>query len=325
MMSNAIGGYFELELPRPGPFLYPAAYEFQSARAAFLALLGAMKPHKVFMPHYICDSMIAPLEKSGVEYCFYSVDAEFNIIDDFDFSDLDWLLYVNYFGVCEKNIDRLLTKYNPRQLILDYSQAFYAFPRDCLATIYSPRKFFGVPDGGLLLTGLAICEAQTSDHDSFSRTMPGLKRLAETPEAGYTDYQKAEGSLKQCEPLKMSQLTRRILHSVDFETARLRRNENFYFLHHRLKGLNKISLDFQNVNGPLCYPFVTDSPDLRKHLIRERVFVATYWPETVTRVSNTSQELKFVNNLLPLPCDQRYDSYEMHRIVEICLDFLSCR
>ena len=325
MMSNAIGGYFELELPRPGNFLYPAAYKFQSARAAFLALLRTVKPRKVFIPHYICDSMIAPLEQSGVEYCFYSVDAEFNIIDDLEFSDSDWLLYVNYFGACEKNIDQLLTKYNPHQLILDHSQAFYAAPRDCMATIYSPRKFFGVPDGGLLLTELQICEPQSSDHVSFTRAMPGLKRLAETPEAGYTDYQKAERSLEQCEPLKMSQLTQRILHSVDFENARLRRNENFHFLHHRLKELNKISLNFQNINGPLCYPFLADSPDLRAHLIREKVFVATYWPETAARVSNTSHEIKFVNNLLPLPCDQRYDSNEMQRIVEVCLHFLSYR
>lgn len=324
-MNNAIGGYFELEFPKARPFLYPAAYEFQSARAAFLALLRTGKPSRVYMPHYICDSMVAPLEKAGVECLFYSIDGEFNIIDDFELGVSDWLFYVNYFGVCEKNIDGLFRRYNPRQLILDHSQAFYSPPRDCLATIYSSRKFFGVPDGGLLITGLPVAEPQESDQGSLSRAMSGLTRLAETPEAGYADYQKAEHSLEQCEPLKMSQLTRRILHGVDFEAAKTRRNENFLFLHGQLGGLNQIELDLQGIDGPLCYPFLVDSEDLRSHLIRARVFVATYWPETIARVSSNSHESKFVKSLLPLPCDQRYGLGEMEHMAKICLNFLSCR
>jgi hypothetical protein len=322
-MNSAIGGYFELEFPKAKPFLYPAAYEFQSARAAFLALLRTGKPSRVYMPHYICDSMVAPLENAGVECLFYSIDGEFNIIGDVELGEADWLFYVNYFGVCEKNIDGLFHHYNPRQLILDHSQAFYSPPRDCLATIYSARKFFGVPDGGLLLTGLPIAEPQESDQESLSRAISGLTRLAKTPEAGYADYQKAEHSLEQCEPLKMSQLTRRILHGIDFEAAKTRRNENFDFLHRHLGSLNQIELDLQNMDGPLCYPFLVDSVELRSHLIRERVFVATYWPETIARVSNNSHESKFVKSLLPLPCDQRYGVDAMLRVAEICLDFLS--
>lgn len=322
-MNSPIGGYFELEFPEPKAFLYPDAYEFQSARAAFLALLRAGKPSRVYMPHYICDSMVAPLEKAGVECRFYSIDDTFNIIDDIDVGETDWLFYINYFGICNSNIDKLFKRYNPCQIILDHSQAFYAPPRDCLATIYSSRKFFGVPDGGLLVTALAILEPQENDHGSLMRAIAGVTRLAETPEAGYTDYQKAECSLEQFEPLKMSQLTRRILHSVDFEAARVKRNNNFEFLHQRLGCLNKLSFDLINIDGPLCYPFFTDIVDLRAHLIRERVFVATYWPETVTRVSAASHELKFVKSLLPLPCDQRYSLDEMEYVAKICLNFFS--
>ena len=324
-MNSAIGGYFELEFPKPRPFLYPAAYEFQSARAAFLAQLRAAKPTRVFMPHYICDSMLSPLEKAGVECCFYFIDSDFNVIDDFDFFESDWLFYVNYFGVCGKNIERLFETYNPLQLILDHSQAFYTPPTNCLATIYSARKFFGVPDGGLLITSLPIREPQTIDHGSLARAIPGLTRLAETPEAGYIDYQKSEYTLAQCEPLKMSHLSRRILHSVNFESARLRRNENFYFLHLRLGCLNEFSFDLRGIDGPLCYPFLILSAGLRKFLIGERVFVANYWPEISGRGRGDCLEMRFARDLLPLPCDQRYDLQDMQRVAELCLNFLSCK
>ena len=322
-MNMAIGGYFELELPEPRPFLYPMARQFQSARAAFLALLRTGRPSRVFIPHYLCDSMLLPLKKAGVECIFYSMDDGFNIRDDIDLRATDWLLYVNYFGVCGNSVDRLRARYAPRQLVLDHSQAFYAAPRDCLATIYSPRKFFGVPDGGLLVTALPISEAQGMDQGSLARASSGLTRLAQTAEAGYAAYQEAEASLEQCEPLEMSQLSRRILHSVDIEAARMRRNANFAFLHQQLGSCNALALDLDSIDGPLCYPLLADATDLRAHLIRERIFVATYWPEVASRVGMVSQEREWVRNLLPLPCDHRYGLAEMQRIAQTCLPFLS--
>ena len=322
-MDTAIGGYFELELPERGPFLYPMAHQFQSARAAFLALLRAGRPSRVYMPHYLCDSMLAPLAIAGVECVFYSMDAGFNLIDEIDLRPSDWLLYVNYFGVCRKPIDRLRARHAASQLVLDHSQALYAAPGACLATIYSPRKFFGVPDGGLLVTALPVGKPQARDQGSLARARSGLRRLAQTAEAGYAAYQEAEASLEQCEPLQMSQLSQRILHSVDTEAARVRRNSNFAFLHQQLGGFNGLKIDLDSVDGPLCYPLLADTAGLRAHLIRERIFVATYWPEVASRVGAVSHELEWVRHLLPLPCDQRYGLAQMQRIAQTCLAFLS--
>jgi hypothetical protein len=64
--DKAIGGYFELELSRGRGEYYPDAYRFQSARAAFLALLQTGQPARVWMPRYLCDSMFEPLRRSGI-------------------------------------------------------------------------------------------------------------------------------------------------------------------------------------------------------------------------------------------------------------------
>ena len=59
-----------------------------------------------------------------------------------------WLLYVNYFGICQHQERQVLERFGASRVVLDRSQAFFADPIDCLATIYSPRKFFGVPTEG---------------------------------------------------------------------------------------------------------------------------------------------------------------------------------
>ena len=255
--NKAIGGYSELELPIFKSALYPQALGFQSARAAFFALLCLGKPDRVWIPHYICDSMLAPLKEAGIEFSFYSINEQFDIVDELDMRDSDWLLYVNYFGICGGNVDRILAKFNPHQVVLDHSQAFYAPPRECLATIYSPRKFFGIPDGGLLVTKCPVSVPSKIDDGSLSRSSHLLKRLTSSPEFGYADYLKAEQSLCDFEPRQMSYLTRSILESVNFEEARIRRNNNFSLCHEALGHINQLPIDLLNIEQtlPLLQPW----------------------------------------------------------------------
>lgn len=313
---KAIGGYFELELP-PGKEFYPDALMFQSARAAFLALLRVGAPRRVWMPRFICGSMFAPLYQADIECLFYSIDDKLDISDQIKLDDGDWLLYVNYFGICSRQVDRVLTRFNPYQVVIDNSQAFFSPSRDCLATIYSPRKFFGVPDGGLLFSQLQISLPEEEDSGSLNRMVRLLTRLAESPEAGYEDYQRAEMSLQDIEPRRMSRLTQRLLLSLDFEVIRRKRNDNFRSLHERLGEYNPLQIDLSAVDGPLCYPFITKEAGLRQELINERIFVPTYWPDILSREDEGSYEYWMVNACLALPCDQRYDKSEMERILAI--------
>ena len=44
------------------------------------------------------------------------------------------------------------------------------------------------------------------------------------------------------------------------------------------------------------------------------------WPDVLERVSEDSIEYGLVQNILPLPCDQRYGMEEMDYISEVVLD-----
>lgn len=313
-----IGGYFELELPC-GALPHQGSVQLQSARAAFLVMLRAGKPGRVWMPRYICDAMHTPLRMAGIECVWYDVDERLAVDDRVKLETDDWLLYVNYFGLCEKNVATLMRRFPPGQIVLDYSQAFFAAPEDkALATIYSPRKFLGVPDGGMLYSRNPLDQPKHQDEESIFRSSHLIKRLADTPESGYADYQTAEASLAECEPKRMSKLTERILASVDVESARKKRRDNFLFLQERLGAENRFDCELSEEAVPLCYPFQTDDPELRARLIKNRIFVATYWPDAIGRVDDEWAE-KMIKNLLPLPIDQRYGLEDMERMVTVIM------
>lgn len=313
-LNNAVGGYFELELPSSRSTKYDNAIKYQSARAAFLALLRTRKPSRVWMPRYICDSMLAPVTAMGVDPYFYSLDECFGIIDDVVLRSTDILLYVNYFGVCFGEMKKVLERLNRSQVVLDLSQAFYTEPQDCLATIYSPRKFFGIPDGGLMFTQLAVELPEKLDEGSAGRTRHLITRLGGQPESGYADYKRAETELNEFEPKRMSLLTERIFSSIDFEAIRIKRNKNFMVLHQVLGKANRLKIDDSKIDGPFCYPYLTKRSSLRNKLIAGRVFVATYWTDVLSRVSDSSFEGDLAHCCLPLPCDQRYSVSDMERI-----------
>lgn len=315
-MKDAIGGYFGLEISKGDGSPYDDAYKYQSARAAFYALLLEVKPNRVWIPRYICNSMLAPLYKAGVEVCFYGIKQDFSIADDIVLKKDDLLLYVNYFGICEQNQQNLLENYNSEQIIFDHSQAFFTSPKKCLATIYSPRKFFGVPDGGLLITDVNMPIPEKQDEASYDRSLHLLKRFADSPEAGYQNFQRSESSLESFEPLRMSKLTERLLGGIDYQKVKKIRNSNFLYLHDQLKDRNNIVIDGDRIDGPMVYPFLQSDKDLKTHLITNRIFVSTYWPECLGRLGIIKDEEELIQTLLPLPCDQRYGVSELTIILK---------
>lgn len=321
--DKAIGGYFELELRKENFFFPESALYFQSARAAFRALLRTLNPTKVWMPNFICDGMISPLHEEEIEIGWYDIDQNFKVLTNIELLESQYLLYVDYFSISKNGIECVLQNYSPNQIILDYSHAFFNAPRqDVLATIYSPRKFFGVPDGGILITNSSVDAPKKQDHQSISRMQHLLKRLDKTAETGYSEFQKAEMSLEDTEPLTMSRLTEKILWSIDYDTIRKTREKNFSCLHERLKKFNTLTFnDASFVKGPLCYPFRVGKLGLKDHLISNRVYIPTYWSDALPRV-NEKWRMEINNNFLALPIDQRYGQSDMEYIVGLVEGYL---
>ncbi len=307
-----IGGYFSFELPEPKDHYHPDALRLNTARNAMEYLLKVLNPHKVFIPYYNCSVMLEPFVKTGVPYEYYALDATLEIKEVVSLKKEEYLLYVNYFGVKNLYVKKLEKLYG-KNLIVDNSQAFFSFSG--AHAIYSPRKFFGVSDGAYL-SGLTHRPDRWERDYSADRMLHLLGRLDASPHVYYETFKKNDDLLANQPILGMSALTERILVSVDYEQIKKKRNDNFHSLHEQLKQYNEFKIDNNSIDGPMVYPFLVNM-ELKMLLIRQSVYVATYWSDVLNIPNVPEVEAYMTQYLVPLPIDQRYGLEEMDQIADI--------
>lgn len=312
--SKPIGGYLELALPAAATTLHDDALQLNSGRACFEYILRLTGARHVYLPIYTCDAMAEPLRRLGISYTPYAINEQLELAANVPVGDDELIVYTNYFGLKDAYCQQLAAQYGQR-LVLDYSQAYYGMPSKGSHTFYSPRKFFGLPDGGLLYTHGVLNEelptAVSYDHASHL-----LQRIDVGAEAGYQAFQQDEASLENQPLALMSQLTNRLLSSVDERTAAKRRQQNAAYLAEHLQATNQLTLPLSDA-VPLCYPFLSNDLTLRQRLIAAKIFVPTYWPNVLELAAKGSYEQWLAQQLLPLPIDQRYDEQDMQRIIEV--------
>lgn len=159
-----IGGYFELEgLP---PAEADTAFRFQSARAALSTLLTSNGFWYATIPRFLCDTVRDELQRVGISVREYDLERDMSASQALASKTNEAVVLVNYFGLCRAQVDTALARLPRQQCVVDNSQAFFESPSDCLGTVYSPRKFFGVPDGGLLHTNSHVELPELADPDS---------------------------------------------------------------------------------------------------------------------------------------------------------------
>ena len=316
-MSSAdpIGGYFELELPPPGRFPQDGAIRLNSGRACFEYVLRAEPPARVHLPKFTCDAMLEPIRRLGLPFVFYGITADLELAELPDLGADERLVYTNYFGIKDDYCRWLAGRYGHR-LIVDSCQALFFPAPEGVPTFYSPRKFVGVPDGGLLAAE-ATTEVALERDVSATRFSHLIDRIDRGPEAAYDQFRANDGSLGGAAMKHMSRSTERILGSIDFERVRLRRRENHALLHDALAGSNTLGVAGGPAACPMVYPFLSPDPRLRERLIENKIFVATYWPNVFEWAEPGEWEHELALRLLPLPIDQRYGASEMRRIVDL--------
>lgn len=308
-----VGGYFGLELPI-GVEYHQDGIRLNTGRNAFEYILRAKKYKKVYLPYYTCDVMLEPIHKLNLSFEFYTIDE--NFYPKFDFKKIssdEVLVYTNYFGICKKQLIDISKKVE--NLIVDNSQAFYDLPIDGVDTFYSPRKFFGLADGAYLYTDKFLEEKLEKDI-SFQRFEHLLGRLDINAQSFYTKFVENDKSLIN-QPIKeMSNLSQRILSSIDYNKVENIRKENFNLFHSKLKNQNLLKLEPAKDVVPMVYPFFSKKgSELKRKLIDNKVYVATYWSNVYDWAKKDSFEYDLVENLICLPVDQRYEKKEMYIIL----------
>lgn len=324
-MTNAIGGYFELaDLVEGGKFPHNDGVLLNTGRNALEYILRSIgEVNHIYLPYYTCEVVLEPLTKLNIHYTFYHINTSFEIADEINPQQGEYIIANNYYGIKDAYIKKLTDKYGDK-LIVDCAQAFFAKPISGIKAFYSMRKYVGVADGGVAYLGnlpddlVNVDEMEnTDDHDSHL-----FKRKQFGAEAGFTSYQANEKKLDE-QPIRlMSFQTKWLLDHIDYNNVIERRRDNFHYLHDALGELNELSLPvLDSFACPMVYPFKMKSDrHLRKELIDKKIFVARYWPN-VEKQDGYETEYDLAMNVIPIPCDQRYDKNEMNRIKTIITEY----
>lgn len=313
-----IGGYFELDRYQL-PMLHEKALKFNCGRNCLAYLIEKRKIEKILLPYYICDSVIDICKKYKTDIVYYHIDPNF-MPKDIKIDEKTYLYVVNYFGqLTYKEKQKLKQKY--KKIIIDNTQAYFDKPLKNCDNLYSSRKYFGVPDGAVLYTDIISGYNSLKNEIVFDRMKHILGRYEKSASEFYKDFVENDDHFCSCSIKKMSKVTENLLHAIDYKSVRKIRNKNYKYLYKNLIKINKLNL--KKVNGAYCYPLYIENADVvRNIMIENNIYVPTLWPNVVSDFDKETLEYKYAKNILPLPCDQRYNLNDMKRMIEIIIDFL---
>ena len=106
------------------------------ARNSLRYIIKTYKIKELNIPYYLCKTVRQSIVKEGCKPLFYHIDDNFMPQKTFD--ENEYVLYPNYFGICDKNV-KILSKKYPK-IIIDNSHSFYSSPEG-FACFNSARKF----------------------------------------------------------------------------------------------------------------------------------------------------------------------------------------
>ena len=304
-----IGGYLELDeyrLPMP----HEGAVALNCGRNALAYLIRSKGIRKIRLPYYLCESVTNLCRREGVTIRYYHVGWDFRMAEAVTPEADEWLYIANLYGqIGNDEIRSCAEKYG--RVIVDQICGYFTEPVPGVDTIYSCRKWFGVADGAFLYTDRPLEEALPQD-ESFDRMRFLLGRYERTANEFYGEY-KRNNELFAGEPIKrMSRLTWNLLHGIDYAAVEKRRMENFRYLHERLGGMNRLEgLRIASFMYPL---YLENGAAVRKRLLEKKIYIPTFWPSVFEITEPEDPEYQMVQNILPLPIDQRYGLEDMEYI-----------
>lgn len=302
-----IGGYFQFEKLK-GKEYYSKLVAINTGRNALLYLLRLKGIKKLHIPFFICDSVLYACKKEGVDCIQYRIGKDFWPIFEKQLNKKEYIYVVNYYGqLSNKQILKLKKKY--KYIIIDNTQAFFQRPVKNVDTIYSCRKFFGVPDGAYVYTNNVLNKnlIQDSSKDRFKHLLGRYEGCASDY---YADFKQNDELFRELPLKSMSDITHNIMSAIDYKRIKKVRKQNYALLDRLLSKNNQ--LDLSAPLGPFCYPFFDmDAPYLRKELAKVNIYIPTLWPNVLETMASHTLEYNYASKIMPIPCDQRYNEFDM--------------
>ena len=332
-----IGGMFGLDVavsaerPAGAPFVQPRSFLLANARSGIHIVLEEFRPARVWMPSYLCGAMLEAVRTTPVK--FYPVDRNLSIAKFDGIGERDLVIVIDYFGFPA-----------PTQFIDDVkSRGAWVLEDACQAlltrgvgqhsdfVLFSPRKFLGVPDGGILTSrggsSLNDVHLEAAPPDWVLKAFEAVLLRREFDLYGderrwFALFQQIE---RECPVgyFEMSGLAKMLLfHAFDYAAIAQRRRDNYLSLNQRLAGI-ALFPDLPSGVVPLGFPVRLEARDrVREALFAAQIYPPIHWPIADIVPEQFAESHQLNREMLTLPCDQRYDSSDMDRMAEIILQIV---
>lgn len=314
----------------PG-FLRGPGLLLTNARSGIRVLVDKLDCSRVWVPSYLCPSIIQSIDQSRVDIAYYAVNAALHIATDSWLQDVhegDLVMFIDYFGFpAEENL-AAEAKRRGAWVLEDASQALLTSVNLHSADfiLYSPRKFVGVPDGGILVA--------TSGHEISGPLMKpppdswwlcsleAAIRRREFDECHienrWFDWYVRSKKASPAGPYRMSELSQRLLVSAfDYDAVASKRIRNYKLL---LTELGDIAV-FRDLPAgvvPLGFPVCLRNRDaIRKAMYHRQIYPPVHWEIRGVVPEQYEDSFDLSQHALTLLCDQRYDECEMIAMIDV--------
>lgn len=289
-----------------------------SGRACIFHCLALLGVRKVILPYYYCREVISYLECRNIDVDYYHIWKDLLPLDIEQERDKEAtaLVLVNYFGLVNK---KQLQSYARgwKNVIIDNCLSFFSKPIMGVYNVYSPRKFIGVSDGGLIISNNNLTLGYDYETDfSSDRSMFLLQRIEHGCQYCYQLRLESENNIRESGPKYMSGLTKHILRGAPYKEIKRRRIENYNNALSLFSDINEMTFPLPDGNVPFAFPFYVSDSGLRDYLVSSNVFVPHLWPCDESIANEI--EVRMSKHLVLLPIDQRInidDIVYMRRLV----------
>jgi dTDP-4-amino-4,6-dideoxygalactose transaminase len=298
-----------------------------NGRSALELIVRRIKPRKVWLPNYMCKTMLTPAITNGSWETydinrFLHVDSRF--IDHVEPNDI--VVFINYFGFSYPEELGNTIQAKGAWVVEDSCMGLFTIPSpNSHFVIRSLTKNLGVADGGIATSQCFI--DLSVDLPAPPKDWINLSRVARVErvnyEVGYTDSKRwltqsvMAKKLSPTEPCSISNESRTAFFaSYDYDTITERQRQNYRFLELRLREHAVLSFRGSNTSAGCpggFFPIVVMQRDkLQKALFKDNIFPAIHWR---LPWKNNSTEAEWLSSkLLSIPCDWRYTEEDMAHI-----------
>ena len=327
-----IGGEFEIDLSIQREFVPQSdMYYYASGRTALYQILRSLglRHTKVWMPDWLCHTMVEAAEMAKAEVVFYELNSDFEAtleaLDKSGYRDGEAVLMVNYFGLQDlKPTAKAIKEQYPQSIVIeDDVQAYWCFAEQenpyADYRFTSMRKAFAIPDGGLVKTLRPMPDV--TGHNTFApfKVKAGVMKLHRGQE-GIKDedylalFRQGDELISECYEGRMSDDSKRLFTGTDFEQAKRQRRANTKVILEGLKSLGiKPLIEVPADAVPLFIPIYLENRDeVRRRMFQHEVFCPIHWPLEGLVVKKGKD---MAEHELSLIVDQRYGQKEMDEII----------